>query len=136
MASATANDVINRAGRRSKILAGEEAFAAAEGADALQLLNDMMHGFGPRGIHYAHVDLTGPQTVNVPDEQIRNLVLLFVRELALDYGKPIDPDLKVEIIRAEQEMQAAYYTVPPAPVDRALIRRTVGYPFNIERGDT
>ena len=51
---ATANDIINRAGRRTKILEGEEAFAAAEAVDALQLLNDMMHGFGPRGIDYAH----------------------------------------------------------------------------------
>src|SRR5690242_21349804 len=50
---------------------------------SLQLLNDMMHGFNGKGIQYAHVDLTASDTVNVPDELIRPLILVFCKELAM-----------------------------------------------------
>lgn len=135
MASATANDVITRALRRIKVLAGEEAATGAEGADALTALNAMLHGFGPRGIGYAHSDLAATDTLNVPDEQVRNVTLLLARDLAMDYGYPLDPDMKIEILRAEQELQAAYTVVPPASTDRGILRRRTGYPFNIVRGD-
>lgn len=124
---ATANDIIARAGRRVKILAGEEAFNGAEGTDALQLLNDMMTGFGPRGIGYVHTTLAASDTVNLPDEQLRNLVLMMARELAIDWGVAIDPALATEIMRAEQELQAAFLVLNPAVPDRALRRRRPGH---------
>jgi hypothetical protein len=135
MSAVTANDVINRAGRRLKILAGEEAFSGAEATDNLQLLNDMMQGFGPRGIQYSHTDLTADQTVNVPDELVRSLILVFALELAMDYGEAIDPGTAAAIADAENQLRAYYYSVPPAPADRGLIRRVnnIG-PFNITRG--
>lgn len=133
--STTANDLITRAGRRLKILAGEEAFTGAEASDNLQLLNDMMAGFGPRGIQYAHTTLASADTVNVPDELIRSLTLVFAKELAMDYGVSIDPGTAAEIADAENQLRAYYYSVPVHAADRGLIRRinNVG-PFNISRG--
>lgn len=129
----TANDIITRAARRVSILAASEVFDAADATDALQLLNDMMFGFGPRGIHYAHVKLAAADTVNIPDEQVRNLVLLFAQELALDFGRTIDPGLMNEINRAEQQLQAAYYSVPPVKPTRSLLPNRMGF-FDITRG--
>lgn len=116
----TARQVILRAARRVRILAGEETMTAAELADGLQLLNDMMHGFGPRGIKYAHTTLAADDPVNVPDELIRNLVLLFAEELAVDYGKTLGELLASEVINARNEMQAAYWVQPPADTDPML----------------
>lgn len=120
---ATANDIITRAGRRSKALAGEEAFAAAEAVDALQLLNDMMHAFGPRGVYYVHATLGATDTVNMPDEQIRNLILLFTEELMIDYGMPVDPVMASLISGALSELQAYYWVQPPADTDPLLRQR-------------
>jgi len=131
--TATANDIINRAAQRINVLAGEEALTAAEAVDALQIMNDMMHGFGPRGIHYAHVTLAATDTVNVPDEQIRNLVLLLADDLADGFAVPVSPDLRSDIMRAEQQMQAYYYSVPPAKINRGLLPYRFGW-FDITRG--
>ena len=131
---ATANDVISRAGRRALILAGEEVFTAAELSDALQLLNDMLHNFGPRGISYAHTTLAASDTVNVPDELLRPLVLLFTEELLMDFGGPIDPLLAVAIADAKNELQAGYHLDEGAVTDPLLRPRLVGA-FDITRLD-
>lgn len=130
---ATALDIITRAARRINVLASEEAPQAADAADGLQVMNDMMHGFGPRGIHYAHVTLVATDTVNLPDEQLRNLVLLLADDLAREYSVPIAQDLRTDIMRAEQQLQAAYYSVPPAKTGRGLLRWRWGL-FDITRG--
>ncbi len=132
-AGPTASDIINRAGKRAKILADEAIFTSSEAADALQLLNDMMHGFPAKGIQYAHVQLAATETVNIPDEQIRNLVLMFTRELLIDFQMPLDPLLGEEIEQAQRELQAAYYTVPQARISRSLLPARYGF-FDIVRG--
>lgn len=129
----TALDVISRGGRRAQILAGEEAFTGAEGADNLVLLNAMMFGLGPRGIHYAHVALGATETVNMPDEQIDNLVTLFTQKLCAEYGVAITPTMQTEFNRATNELQAAYYVVPLAQVNRGLLPNRYGF-FDVFRG--
>lgn len=129
---ASANDIITRAGRRAQTLAGEEAFTAAEGVDALQLLNDMMHGFGPRGIAYAHTTLLLTDTVNMPDEQIRNLILMMAAELLIDFGLAVTPALDSQITNAKNELQAAYYVSAQAQSDPMLRPRWPGR-FDVTR---
>lgn len=117
---ATALDILNRAGRRSGILAAEEAYSSAEITDYLQLLNDMMHGFGPRGISYAHTTLAQGDTVNMPDELLRSLVILTAEELLIDNSMPISPVMAALITDAKNELQAAYEVVPPANTEPYL----------------
>lgn len=131
--TATASDIINRAAKTINVLGAQEALQADEAVDGLQLLNDMMHGFGPRGIHYAHVTLAATDTVNMPDELLRNLVLLLADDMADGYGMLVSQDLRMDITRAEQQLQAAYYSVPPAKTGRGLLRWRWGM-FDITRG--
>lgn len=133
---ATANDIVNRAAKRLGILAEAETLSANAAVDALAQLNEMMHGFGPRGIHYAHTTLEAADTVNVPDEQIRNVALLLCQEMADEYGIEIGPQLASAILDARQSLIAAYYTIPRAVGDRALVRRTSAYGqgWNIRSG--
>lgn len=127
MATATAREVINRAARRIHILEAEEALTANELVDCLQIMNDMMFGFGPAGIQYAHVQLAAGDTVNVPDEQIRNVTLLLGYELADNFGVVLTPVAAAAIQAAKLELQAYYLLVNPAVPDRALRRRRFGY---------
>ncbi len=131
---ATALDIINRAGKRAKILADEATFSSSELVDALQLLNDLMHGFGPKGIAYAHTTLEATDTVNVPDEQIRNLILMMTGELLIDFAMPIDAGLAAAIIDAKNELQAAYHIQPP-PGTEPLLRRRWPWGIDITRLD-
>ncbi len=124
---ATPNDIITRASRRIGILAGEEALTAAEMADSLQIMNDMMAGFGPRGIEYVHVPLALTDTVNVPDEQISNLTYMLCEELSLEFQITLGPLIAERITGAKLELQAGFLVINPAVPDRAIRRRRLGW---------
>lgn len=123
---ATANDVINDAARRLGILAGEEALTSAEAADALTRLNDMMHGFGPAGIAYAHTTLTANSTVNMPDELIGSLKWMMADTLVDDYGVQLTERQMGQIADAKNQLQAAYHVQPPAGTEPILRPRLWG----------
>ncbi len=131
--SATAQQVIERALRTLNVLAAEEAVTANDMVDCLQILNDMMFGFPPRGIQYVHVTLAKGDTVNVPDAQVRNIVFLLADDLADGFGAVISPDLRTDIMRAEQQLQANYFVSEPAKIGRGLLRWRWGL-FNITKG--
>lgn len=133
MASATAEEVINRAMRRINVLAAEEALSANEMVDALQILNDMMFNFPARGIQYVHIELAQGDTVNVPDSQVRNVMFLLCDDLADEFGMPISADLRTDIVRAENQLQAAYFVSTPAKIGRGLLRWRWGL-FQITKG--
>ncbi len=127
MASATAQQVIERAARRINVLAAEEALSSNEMNDALQILNDLMFSFTAKGIQYVHVQLAQTDTVNVPDEQVRNVILMLCDDLADDFGMPISVDLREDIRQARQELQNCYMVIDPAVPDIALRSRRLGW---------
>lgn len=133
MASATAQQVIIRALQRLNVIAAEESVSTTDMVDSLQLMNDMMMSFPARGIQYVHTDLAQSDTVNVPDFQVRNVILMLADELADNFGVVISPDLRNDIMRAEQQLQAYYYVVPPAKIGRGLLRWRWGL-FNVTKG--
>lgn len=133
MASQTALQVLNRAMRRIKVLAGEEALAAAEMVDGLVTMNGTMQGFSLRGIKYAHSDLAATDTVNMPDEQIDSLVWLIAEALAPEYGYEFTSQEAVHVVGALRQLQAAYYVPAPAVPDIGLRRARYGW-FNFTRG--
>jgi hypothetical protein len=130
---ATAQDIINRSARRIGMLANEEAMTSAEMVNALQAFNDLLHGFGPMGIKYAHTTLAAADTVNFPDEQLRNVMILYCKDLADEFSIPISQSLAADINRAQSELQAAYLVINPAVPDRALRSRRPAW-FDFVRG--
>ena len=130
---ATANDIINRAAQRTNILAGGEALDATDMARCLEIMNDMMSGFYASGIEYVHVPLAQTDTVNMPDQQLRNLTLMLCSELADDFGLTLGPRIAGDIMAAKLELQAAYLVINPAVPDRAIRRRRLGW-FNWSTG--
>lgn len=135
MATQTANQVLTRAMRRLKVLAAEEVMGASDLADGLVTMNGLMHGFGPRGIHYAHVDLAATDTVNLPDELIDSLVWLVAEALAPEYGYTFTAPEMLAVGRALQMLQAGYKDIPPSAGPRGLLRNQPGRFFNITRGE-
>lgn len=125
---ATVIGLINQALNRIRVFAGDDGgaalpwfFVAATNATAaVRTFNDMMHGLGPRGIKYAHTTLVAGDTVNMPDEQIRNLVLLLVKEFSNLNAIPIPAQVAAEIRDAETQLQAAYWVQPPADSEPML----------------
>lgn len=127
MASATAQQIIERAARRINVLAAQEALDANEMNDALQILNDMLFNFTAKGIEYVHAQLAQGDTLNVPDEQVRNVIMMLCDDLADDFGMPITPDLREDIRQARLELQNCYMVINPAVPDKAIRSRRLGY---------
>ena len=135
MATQTARQVLTRAFRRLKQVAGEEAMTAAELSDGLVTMNGAMHGFNRKGIHYAHVDLAATDTVNMPDDLIDSLVWAIADALAPEYYYQFTPGEQAAVIEARQVLQAAYKSIPPQSAPRGLLRnRGYGY-FSMQRGE-
>lgn len=127
--------LINQALQRVRVIAGDGAggpalpwyFVSATNATAaVRTFNDMMHGLGPRGIAYAHSTLEADDTVNLPDEQIRSLILLLVKEFANANGVLIPPQVAIDIDQAERQLQAAYFFPVEADTSAALGPRLFG----------
>ena len=118
--TATARDLVTKALRWLGILSGEEAASASELLQGVDVLNGMMAGFGPRGIAYTHTTLAATDVVNVPDEQVRNVMFLLGAELAPEYEVELSPARVSQVVNALSQLQAAYYMVEPAPSDLAL----------------
>ena len=123
MASRTALQVLTSAFRRLNILEETESLNAEQSAEGLVALNGMLHGFDSMGIAYAHSDLALTDTLNVPDGQVRNVVLMLAEELAPDYERPISPTFQMQIDGACRALQAHYMVVPPAQIDIGLVNR-------------
>jgi len=141
--NSTVIGLINQALQRIRVFAGSGNggpalpwyfVSATSSADSIRTFNNMMHGLGPRGIYYVHTTLASGDTVNMPDEQIRNLILLLVREFSNVNGVPIPPQVMVEVADAERSLQAYYYVVPPAQLDTGVANRMPnGYSSNVSR---
>lgn len=131
--SESSRDLINKAAKRCNILASEEALNAAEMQDALVMLNDMMSNFGPRGIPYVHTALALTDTINMPDEVLRDLMLVFCIDLADDYGIGLNPNTQMECQAAIKTLQAYYYLARPGIIDPVLRQRRWSF-FSISRG--
>lgn len=131
----TAQTMVSDALRWIGVLEGEETATAAELVSGLDALNGMMHGFGPRGIAYAHVNLAATDTVNVPEEQVRNVMFLLGNELAPEYEVALSEGRMAQVIAALQQLQAAYHLQEPAVTDAALRPRWFGRYSNVSRVD-
>lgn len=129
----SANDIITAAFRRLGILQDEQEMSDADAANGLTKLNDMMHGFGPMGIKYAHTTLALTDAINMPDELIDSLKWMMADDLVDDYGVQLTPRQELRIVNAKNQLQAAYWVQPPADTDPML--RPPPRRFDITRGE-
>lgn len=116
-----ARALIQRAMLRANIVARGETPEAEESDDALKSLNTMMHAWETDGIHIGHVDLTLDDDIQLPDSQIRAVLLLLAMELLDEYEKPLPPLLVGQADRAKRQLLAEYITVPDAKMDQSLV---------------
>jgi hypothetical protein len=130
----TAQTLVADALRWLGVNAAEETASSTELAQGLDVLNGMLAGFGPRGIAYAHTTLEATDTVNVPDEQVRNVMFLLANELAPEYEVVLSDARVAQIVDALNQLQAAYFYPVEADINSVLGPRYSGR-FSIRRLD-
>lgn len=118
---ATALDVIEAAFRKARVYASGDTIEAVDSQDALEALNDMMHGFDSTGIEYAHSTLALAATVNMPDSLIGHLKAMLALRVTTEWETEPTEQLRAEAVAARQFMAAYYLDTGPAAVDPGLL---------------
>lgn len=125
---ATANDVIRRAMRISRVLAVGQNPSAIELSDCLIILNQMLFSWGRQGVNFNLAELAQGDTLNVPDDALMGIEYGLAMLISPEFERPIDPQVSAiadgEFRRLMRDM--AYQPVVDLNLPRASMA-TVDY---------
>lgn len=127
---ATARDTITRAMRLVNIVADGEAPDAAEAADGLVALNDMLHGWAKQGVDLGHIDLALTDDHKTHASWLEGIRYNLAVRLAAEYTVPVAPQIAAMADKAFSAFQMhALEFADDLHVDHALDPRY----FNVRR---
>ena len=115
---ATTLDIITRALRLVKVVAGDETPEADDASNALNVLNNMMFSWKANGVDTTHTTLALATTFPLNNEYIKPTTYLLADELAGEYG--VTPPDQSKVRNSWDVLRAAYFTAPTATVDAGL----------------
>lgn len=124
----TAQEIINGAARKVKLLAVGQTLESDIGADALTRLNRMVNRWRNDGIDLGLGTLTADSEVYVDDADLECIEANLQIRLANDYNRSIDPLFVAEVGTLTTELRAKYKVVQLLDLDFTLKRRG---PYNI-----
>lgn len=125
---ATARDIITRALRARKVLAGGEDATAEELSDGLAHLNEMLAFWATDGINLNHVTLAAGDTLDVPDDHIQT-IRLSLAERMTEFGGGLSAEDAIAADKGRSLLRAAYFTIADVSLESPLYR------LNLARGD-
>ena len=105
---ATALDIITGSLRLLGKLQSGEVPTAAEGADALVTMNQMLHAWRDQGIDIEHSDYALSDTVPLQSNHLQALRYALAVELAPEYGVAVTPLLLASASEYMRGLQAFY----------------------------
>ena len=114
---ATVRDILTRACRKIGVVAEDEQLSGDQAANALNALNDMMHGWALEGVDIGHADLAVDEDFPLESRFIEGTVYLLADRLAPD-NRQAAPDAD----RFLRLLQAAYMVVEEAEMPAAFYR--------------
>jgi hypothetical protein len=127
----TVHDLIRRSMRALGVLRSGENPSAAEAADALDTLNDMLNAWRQEGIDLEHLTLALTDVLPYPDDHVACIRYNLSVELAAEYGVGLSPSVAMQARRTFLALRSQYMQPVELSVDDAL--RPIFNP-NHERG--
>lgn len=106
----TARDIVTRALRKRRIIAVGVTPDAAEMADGISDLNDMLFAWRIDGIDIGHQTVAEADTLDVPDDHILPIVLSLAERMT-DYGGQMDPADIVAAEKGRDALRAQYFHI-------------------------
>lgn len=113
----TASQIVERAYRKIRVVAEDEAMNADQAVNGLAELNSMMHGWKLFGVDVTHADLDLDDDFTLADEFVEGTVYQLATRLSPTYNQPA-PDAD----RFFRALQAAYMEIEASSLDTALTR--------------
>lgn len=88
---ATMQDTVTRALRLAGIIEAGETPSAADAADGVTILNDMLHGWAKQGVDLGHITLTAAQTIPLDDSYMEGIRYNLAARFGVEWGAPVSP---------------------------------------------
>lgn len=127
----TLRDIVTNALRDARIIAAEETPSAADAAEGLRYLNQMMTQFAAADVFTGWADLTLNDTFPLEDKHRAGVTAMLQKALSEAFGRPITQDLAMRAQRGESLLLADYADLDPLRMDTAIRRmpsqRIIGY---------
>jgi len=122
---ATALDLVTRAMRKLRVIGSGEEPTAAEGADCLSALNDMLAIWEIEGIDLAPTALVLSDTIDLPDSHIEALCANLAIAIADDFGAQVSPLLHARAESGKASLMAYHFAIADLASDHSLARRNL-----------
>lgn len=119
----TARTLIKGSLRLLRIIAEGEEMSADQARDALEVMNDMLHGLKGEGIDLGYANITLDDDLPLPREHIKPVRFLLAVDLAAEYGSNLTPEVATTAQDGKTILQAAYRRIETLKTDRALHSR-------------
>lgn len=120
--STTALDVIKAALRKLRVLPSGGTPTAAETADCLDALNDMLSSWAISGIDLAPVTLASGDSIDVPDDHLEALKANLALRIADDFGAQITPTLVAQAAQSHSALLGYHFSATDLSDDNPLAR--------------
>lgn len=121
MATYTAYNAIIRSLRIIGELAENETPSHNDADDALDMLNQMLHGWSKLGVDLNHETMQQQDLFTFDDSYVDGVVLNLAVKAAREFGKAVSPDIKADAERYFRSFQAATHEFEQdLKMDRAL----------------
>jgi hypothetical protein len=118
----TASEICTAALRRANVVGKGDTPSADDSAEALGMLNRMMHAWKLRNVDVSHADYELTSTFALDPEYEEATVFLLAKEIALEYQQQISPYVYECADRGWRLLQAGYFPIVKSTVDGALLR--------------
>ena len=125
---ATATEISQRALKRLAVVTAGETAAAIDVQDATEALNAMIAAW--------EAEWLSGDTLPLDPRFEQGIIAMLAVRLAPDYGITPSPVLLRDADRGEENLRAAFFTVPQSSYDNALVRTGVNYTFGTLAGNT
>ena len=127
----TANDIVTGALKRLRVIASDETPNAADAADGLAALNDMMHALDMEGVVINWASLASSGTFPLGARHEQGVKAMLAVRLAEDHGKPIGNRLGQDAVTGKMALQNDFSIIQDIKADPALLnmpsQRRVGH---------
>lgn len=135
----TAQNLITRACRQANLIEAGETPSAAVASDALDTLNEMLHGWAKKGVDLQHVTMALGDAFLLDDSYLEGIKDNLTLRLAEQYGRVLDPRVSMRAEDAFKAFQAHTLefdddlTADKALDPRYFANRRIGG-YNIDKG--
>lgn len=117
---ATATEIVTGALKAIAVIDAEESTPAADLANGLIALNDMIASWGVKGVHTGAPVLAATDPFPFEDMHVSGVKAMLAQYIADDYGMAVPSNVAKRALQGWQAIYADFHVIEPLRIDTGL----------------